>query len=131
MLIHLLKRCCSYWGTNLNNFMKSFFLFLLLIPILAIGQINVTGVTKSKTENIYFSHINFKHSDGTSYSTVSNEKSEYKVKIKPGLYNVTASYMGYSKFSKEINITSDVILDIIFEESDTQLSEVIIRATPQ
>jgi hypothetical protein len=111
--------------------MKSFFLFLLLIPILAIGQINVTGITKSKTENIYFSHINFKHSDGTSYSTVSNEKSEYKVKIKPGLYNVTASYMGYSKFSKEINITSDVILDIIFEESDTQLSEVIIRATPQ
>ena len=111
--------------------MKSLFLFLLLIPILAIGQINVTGVTKSKTEGIYFSQVNFKHSDGTSYSTVSNEKFEYKIKIKPGLYNVTSSYLGYSTFSKEINIISDLTLDIVFEESKSQLSEFVIRATPQ
>ena len=82
--------------------MKSFFLFLLLIPILAVGQINVSGLTKSKTENIYFSHIIFKHIDGTSYSSISNEKSEYKVTVKPGLYKITTSYMGYSNFLKEI-----------------------------
>ena len=111
--------------------MKSFFLFLLLIPILAVGQINVSGITKSKTENIYFSHIIFKHIDGTSYSSISNEKSEYKVAIKPGLYKITASYIGYSNFLKEINITSDLTLDIILEESDTQLSEVIVRSTAQ
>jgi hypothetical protein len=111
--------------------MKSFFLFLLLIPILAVGQINVNGLTKSKTEGIYFSHISFKHSDGTSYSTVSNEKSEYKVTVKPGQYKITASYMGYSNFSKEINITSDLTLDIMFEENSTQLSEVVVRSIPQ
>ena len=111
--------------------MKSFFLFLLLIPILAVGQINVSGLTKSKTENIYFSHIIFKHIDGTSYSSISNEKSEYKVTVKPGLYKITTSYMGYSNFLKEINVTSDLNLDIILEESDTQLSEVVVRSTPQ
>jgi len=111
--------------------MKKFFLFLLLIPILSIGQINVSGLTKSKTENLYFSHIIFKHIDGTSYTTISNEKSEYKVNLKPGQYKITATNIGYSNFSKEINITSDLILDIIFEENSNQLSEVIIRSTPQ
>lgn len=111
--------------------MKSFFLFLLLIPSLVIGQINVNGTTKSKTENIYFSHVTFKHLDGTTYSTVSNDKSEYNLKVKPGTYNVTASYVGYSIFKKEINVNSDLILDIIFEESSTQLSEVVIRSIPQ
>jgi len=111
--------------------MKYFLLFLLLLPTLAIGQITVNGLTKSKSENIYFSHISFKHSDGATYSTVSNENAEYKLNLKSGLYTIKASYIGYKEFTKELNVTSDLTFDIIFEETETQLSEVVVRAAPQ
>ena len=111
--------------------MKSFLLFLLLIPTLAIGQININGVTKSKTESIYFSHINFKHTDGTTYSTISNENTEYKLNLKAGLYNITATYIGYQNFTKELNVTSDLTFDIILEESSTELTEVTVQGVSQ
>jgi hypothetical protein len=111
--------------------MKYFLLFLLLIPTLAIGQITVRGLTKSKSENIYFSHISFKHVDGSTYSTISNENAEYKLNLKPGPYTIKASYIGYKEFTKEINVVSDLTFDIIFEETSTQLSEVVVRGTPQ
>jgi hypothetical protein len=111
--------------------MKYFLLFLLLIPTLSIGQITVSGLTKSKSENIYFSHINFKHVDGSTYSTISNENAEYKLNLKSGLYTIKASYIGYKEFTKEINVVSDLTFDIIFEETSTQLSEVVVRGTPQ
>jgi hypothetical protein len=111
--------------------MKSFLLFLLLIPTLAIGQINIGGVTKSKTESIYFSHISFKHTDGTTYSTISNENAEYKLNLKAGLYNITATYIGYQNFTKELNVTSDITFDIILEESSTELTEITVQAVSQ
>jgi len=111
--------------------MKSFLLFLLLLPTLAIGQININGVTKSKTESIYFSHISFKHTDGTTYSTISNENAEYKLNLKAGLYNITATYIGYQNFTKELNVTSDITFDIILEESSTELTEVTVQAISQ
>lgn len=111
--------------------MKSFLLFLLLLPTLAIGQININGVTKSKTESIYFSHISFKHTDGTIYSTISNENAEYKLNLKAGLYNITATYIGYNTFTKELNVTSDITFDIILDESSTELTEVTVQALSQ
>ncbi len=111
--------------------MKSFLLFLLLIPTLAIGQINIGGITKSKTESIYFSHISFKHTDGTTYTTISNENAEYKLNVKSGTYIITATYIGYQNFTKELNITSDITFDIILEESSTELTEVTVQAISQ
>ena len=111
--------------------MKSFLLFLLLLPTLAIGQININGVTKSKTESIYFSHISFKHTDGTTYSTISNENAEYKLNVKSGTYTITATYIGYQNFTKELNVTSDITFDIILEESSTELTEVTVQAISQ
>jgi hypothetical protein len=111
--------------------MKSFLLFLLLLPTLAIGQININGVTKSKTESIYFSHISFKHTDGTTYTTISNENAEYKLNVKGGLYTITATYIGYNTFTKELNVTSDITFDIILEESSTELTEVTVQAISQ
>ncbi len=93
--------------------MKSFLFFLLLLPTLAIGQINIGGITKSNTESIYFSHITFKHTDGTLYNTISNENAEYKLSVKPGTYTITATYIGYNTFTKKLNVTSYITFDII------------------
>jgi len=104
---------------------------LLLLPIVTFSQVTIKGVTKSQTESIYFSHISFKHSDGSVYSTISNEKAEYKINLKEGLYNIKATYIGYKEYAKEINLKSDIDFDIIFEQSETQLSEVVVRSLPQ
>lgn len=111
--------------------MKSFLLFFLLLPTLAFGQITIDGITKSKTESIYFSHISFKHTDGTIYSVISNENAEYKLNLKAGLYTITATYIGYQNFTKDLNITSDITFDILFEESTTELSEVTVQSISQ
>jgi len=111
--------------------MRAFLFLLLLLPIVTFSQVTIKGVTKSQTESIYFSHISFKHSDGSVYSTISNEKAEYKINLKEGLYNIKATYIGYKEYAKEINLKSDIDFDIIFEQSETQLSEVVVRSLPQ
>ena len=111
--------------------MRAFLFLLLLFPFVTYSQVTIKGVTKSKSENIYFSHISFKHSDGSVYSTISNENAEYKINLKEGLYNIKATYIGYKEYTNQINITSDITFDIVFEQSETQLSEVVVRSLPQ
>jgi hypothetical protein len=111
--------------------MKSFLLFLLLIPTLAIGQINISGVTKSKTEKIYYSHITFEDVNGNKISTISNENAEYKVNLKSGVYKINASYIGYTPYTNQITLTSDTTFDIIFVEDEKELTEVVVTAIAQ
>jgi len=111
--------------------MKSFLLFLLLIPTLAIGQINISGVTKSKTEKIYYSHITFEDVNGNKISTISDENAEYKVNLKSGVYKINASYIGYTPYTNQITLTSDTTFDIIFVEDEKELTEVVVTAIAQ
>jgi len=111
--------------------MKSFLLFLLLIPTLAIGQINISGVTKSKTEKIYYSHITFEDVNGNKISTISDENAEYKVNLKSGVYKINASYIGYTSYTNQITLTSDTTFDIIFVEDEKELTEVVVTAIAQ
>jgi hypothetical protein len=110
--------------------MRLFLLFLLL-PTLTFGQIVIKGNTKSKSEDIYFAHITFKDIDGNTFTTISNENSEYKIELKAGTYQVKATYIGYNDFTTDISLTTDTTLDIVFEESSTELSEVTIQAISQ
>ena len=110
--------------------MRLFLLFLLL-PTLSFGQIVIKGNTKSKSEDIYFAHITFKDIDGNTFTTISNENSEYKIELKSGTYQVKATYIGYNDFTTDISLTIDTTLDIVFEESSTELSEVTVQAISQ
>lgn len=110
--------------------MRLFLLFLLL-PTLTFGQVVIKGNTKSKSEDIYFAHITFKDIDGNTFTTISNENSEYKIELKSGTYQVKATYIGYNDFTTSLNLTTDTTLDIIFEESSTELSEVTVQAISQ
>lgn len=110
--------------------MRLFFLFLLL-PILTFGQVTIKGKTKSKSEDIYFAHVTFKDIDGNTFTTISNENADYQIQLKAGTYQVKATYIGYSDYVTDINLTSDTTFDIIFEESSTELSEVTVQAIAQ
>ncbi len=110
--------------------MRLFLLFLLL-PTLTFGQVTIKGNTKSKSEDIYFAHITFKDIDGNTFTTISNENSEYKIELKSGTYQVKATYIGYNDFAADISLTTDTTLDIVFEESSTELSEVTVQAISQ
>ena len=110
--------------------MRLFLLFLLL-PTLTFGQIVIKGNTKSKSEDIYFAHITFKDIEGNTFTTISNENSEYKIELKSGTYQVKATYIGYNDFTTDISLTTDTTLDIVFEESSTELSEVTVQAISQ
>jgi hypothetical protein len=110
--------------------MRLFLLFLLL-PTLTFGQIVIKGSTKSKSEDIYFAHITFKDIDGNTFTTISNENSEYKIELKSGTYQVKATYIGYNDFTTDISLTTSTTLDIVFEESSTELSEVTVQAISQ
>jgi hypothetical protein len=102
-----------------------------LLPIFSFAQINVNGVTKSNSEKIYFSHITFEDVNGNKFSTISNENAEYKINLKSGVYQIKASYVGYTTYTNQINLTSDTIFDIVFLDDAKQLSEVVVRAAPQ
>ena len=110
--------------------MRLFLLFLLL-PTLTFGQVVIKGNTKSKSEDIYFAHITFKDIDGNTFTTISNENSEYKIELKSGTYQVKATYIGYNDFTTDISLNTDTTLDIVFEESSTELSEVTVQAISQ
>jgi hypothetical protein len=110
--------------------MRLFLLFLLL-PTLTFSQVVIKGNTKSKSEDIYFAHITFKDIDGNTFTTISNENSEYKIELKSGTYQVKATYIGYNDFTTDISLATDTTLDIIFEESSTELSEVMVQAISQ
>ena len=107
------------------------FFILLFLPLISFSQVNVKGTTKSKTENVFFANIIFKNTNNTIFTTASNQNAEFTITLNPGVYQIKSSYIGYFDFVKEINITSDTTLNILFEEETKQLSEVVVRATPQ
>jgi hypothetical protein len=107
------------------------FFILLFLPLISFSQVNVKGTTKSKTENVFFANIIFKNTNNTIFTTASNQNAEFTITLNPGVYQIKSSYIGYFDFVREINITSDTTLNILFEEETKQLSEVVVRATPQ
>jgi hypothetical protein len=111
--------------------MTRIFFILFFLPLVSFSQVNVKGVTKSKTENVYFANIVFKDVNNKTFVTTSNQNAEYGITLNPGVYQIKSSYVGYSDFIKEINIISDLTLDISFEEQTKQLSEVVVRAASQ
>jgi hypothetical protein len=111
--------------------MKHFLFFFLLFPTFAFAQLNISGVTKSKTEKIYYSHITFEDVNGNKISTISDENAEYKVNLKSGVYKINASYIGYTPYTNQITLTSDITFDIIFVEDEKELTEVVVTAIGQ
>ena len=111
--------------------MNRFFLLLLLLPNLLFSQVTIKGVTKSKSETLYFSHISFKNQNGDVFTTISDTDGKYSIVLKEGKYQIKSSFVGYKEYTNEVVFDKDTEFDIIFPEDTKQLSEVVVRSVSQ
>jgi hypothetical protein len=111
--------------------MKSFLFLLLLLPNLLFSQVTIKGVTKSKSETLYFSHISFKNQNGNVFTTISDTDGKYSIILKEGKYQIKSSFVGYTEYINEAVFDRDTEFDIIFPDDAKQLSEVVVRSISQ
>ncbi|QNR83159.1 carboxypeptidase-like regulatory domain-containing protein [Pedobacter riviphilus] len=110
--------------------------FILLLSLLIIGNFCaaqqsyiLSGIVKDKRgealpgAGVYVS--------GYKIATVSNNDGSYSLPLKPGNYDILAQLIGYKALNKNVIISDKAIkLDLILEESITQLNEVTIKPDP-
>ncbi len=111
--------------------MKQLLFLFLLLPNILFSQVNIKGLTKSKTETIYFSHITFKNEKGEVFTTLSDKDGLYSITLAEGKYQIKATYVGYKEYLQDLLVQSDMNHDIVFEDNTTQLNEVVVRSVPQ
>ena len=111
--------------------MKQLLFLFLILPNLLFSQVNIKGVTKSKTETIYFSHITFKNEKGEVFTTLSDKDGIYSITLAEGKYQIKATYVGYKEYLQDLLVQGDMNYDIVFEDNTTQLNEVVVRSVPQ
>ncbi|SDH67826.1 CarboxypepD_reg-like domain-containing protein [Pedobacter terrae] len=106
-------------------------LFLLFIGNICLAQQNyvLSGTVKDKHgealpgAGVYIS--------GYKIATVSNNKGDYALQLKPGNYDILVQLIGYKALNKNIIISDKSIkIDLVLEESVTQLNEVTIKPDP-
>lgn len=111
--------------------MKSFLFLLLLLPNILFSQVTIKGVTKSKSETLYFSHISFKNQNGDVFTTISDTDGKYSIVLKEGKYYIKSSFVGYTEYTNEVVFDKDTEFDIVFPDDAKQLSEVVVRSVSQ
>jgi hypothetical protein len=111
--------------------MKSFLFLLLLLPNILFSQVTIKGVTKSKSETLYFSHISFKNQNGDVFTTISDTDGKYSIVLKEGKYQIKSSFVGYKEYTNELVFDKDTEFDILFPDDAKQLSEVVVRSVSQ
>jgi hypothetical protein len=111
--------------------MKSFLFLLLLLPNILFSQVTIKGVTKSKSETLYFSHISFKNQNGNVFTTISDTDGKYSIVLKEGKYQIKSSFVGYTEYTNEVVFDKDTEFDILFPDDAKQLSEVVVRSVSQ
>ena len=111
--------------------MKSFLFLLLLLPNILFSQVTIKGVTKSKSETLYFSHISFKNQNGDVFTTISDTDGKYSIILKEGKYQIKSTFVGYTEYTNEVMFDKDTEFDIVFPDDAKQLSEVVVRSVSQ
>lgn len=105
---------------------------LLLLQLAAFADVNpadkkftVSGYITNKTNGetllgatVYIAELQT--------GTVSNFYGFYALNLPPGKYSLTYSYIGYNSFSKAIELTSDITLNVELSSSQQLLDEIVI-----
>jgi outer membrane receptor for ferrienterochelin and colicins len=104
--------------------------YLFFIPSVIFSQgISLSGyVTGNDSHSVTGATITLK---GTTYGTVTDKDGFYKLyKIKPGLYTLRVSYLGFETQEKSIAILQgDNHVDFTITESNIDLNEVVVTGT--
>jgi hypothetical protein len=101
------------------------------LPNLLFSQVTIKGVTKSKSETLYFSHISFKNQTGDIFTTISDTDGKYSIVLKEGKYQIKSTFVGYTEYTNEVVFDKDTEFDIVFPDDAKQLSEVVVRSVSQ
>jgi len=109
---------------------KSLLLTLLAtFPFWVLSQINITGVVKDAEtgESLPGSHITI---ENTYNFAVSKQDGSFSFKnLKPGIYELKATFIGYKEFNQQVNLEKDQRIEILMEAGAILEDEVVISAT--
>lgn len=92
--------------------MKKLFIFFLLLSLPSLSQTKYGTLTGSivdeKGEPLYLANIIVKDNN---YGTSTDKKGKYKLVVKPGIYKVEISFIGFETIIAEIEINSGVVTE--------------------
>jgi iron complex outermembrane receptor protein len=111
--------------------MKRFLLPALsvMLPFLAMGQFKLNGTITDKNDGSPLPGAVVKI-EQTYKACAADDAGTYEINgLKKGSYKVTATYLGYSGTSRDIEITGDTKLDLQLERNPIRQEEIVITAT--
>src|SRR6185503_7436466 len=103
------------------------------MTVSSFGQVSIKGRIKDQRQNLSYATVVLLNPDSSTIKTVSaNGYGGFIFEdVSPGLYMVSSSVVGYSKFfSGHISVenTNIVLADIILTEVTTELNVVTVKA---
>jgi hypothetical protein len=106
------------------RFCSFLFFFLLHLSLFAF---NVRGVvTDANGTPLPYANIYVK---GTSDGTSANAKGEYTLVLSPGKYEVIFRYIGFQQEVEVVNVTADLVLNVVLQVQQLEIREVVINAS--
>jgi len=117
--------------------MLKHFLTLSIFSIFSLVSYAQTGIIKGKiTDKFNNQPIGFANVlvEGTTLGATSEEDGTFEITgIPPGIYDVTASFLGYNsktEFEVQVITARPMVLDFALDQSSAQLQEVVVKAEP-
>ena len=102
-------------------------LILLTLPSLLISQVNLKGKITDKSQGIVWANVALTNFNGEIVTgSITGDDGAFNLKVKPGSYKLTISFIGYTNFEKEINLKEDLDLGTIVLKADNTLDEIVI-----
>jgi hypothetical protein len=87
----------------------------------------ISGYIKDSTtgENLPGATIYIKE---TGTGTVANSYGFYSISLKPGVYHLVYTFLGYVAYEVELNISKDITMNIPLDPKSEELSEIIVSS---
>ncbi len=106
-------------------------LILFLFPLASFSQFEITGKVRNQTEPIAFANVVLTSPDGKIINgAITDDEGKLILTAPNGIYTITISFMGFSDWNQQIELTESINLGtIILNDSATGLDEVIIKTT--
>ncbi len=105
--------------------MKHLIIFIfLIIPFLLSSQITLEGNVTDKNSPIVWANVALTTLDGAIVTGgITDDKGNFNLQAKPGVYKVIISFLGYTNFEKEITVNTSINLGVITLKEDANILE--------
>lgn len=112
-----------------KRFFATFLFILFQITVFAQNTYTITGTVKDAKETLPGAAV---YLGGYKISTVTDANGKFALpKLAPGNYDVLVQMIGYSPYSKSVEITDRSInVEVLLKENTTVLNEVVIKPDP-